>query len=269
MKIRPVMLRWTADHTFVVEPRFVELCRRQFAVDEVYPMAPVEARNMKSHSHYFARLHEIWMNLPEALSKKYPTEEALRAKALVECNFCTEKDYVCDSPAKARALAVIIRAHSEYSVIKISGDVVKVFDPESQSVALMGAEKFEASKKAVLDFAEALIPGGLDQRELTKAASRHAPPEKPRQVASTAPARENLPTTTTSPARPVPTSAAAYFAYARAWIGSYEVDPTKSRDDAWARWEGEREMRDALRVSIPNRQQLEGLIDRAFPREDA
>jgi len=261
------MLRWTGGDTFVVEPRFVELARRQFAADEVYPMAPVEARNMKSHSHYFARLHELWMNLPEEHSAKFPTEEALRAKALVETGFCTEKDYACTSPEKAYALAAIIRAHSEYCVIKVSGKVVKVFDPVSQSVALMGGEKFEASKKAVLDYASALIPG-LDQRELTKAASRHAPPEKPRQVAKTEPARENLPTTTTSPARPLPTSAAAYFAYTRAWIGSYETDRTKGRDDAWARWEGEREMRDSLRVSIPNRQQLEGLIDRAFPKED-
>lgn len=259
------MLRWTANGTFAVEPRFLELCRRQFAVDELYPMAPVEMRNMKSHNFYFARLHELWMNLPEEYATKFPTEDALRAKALVETGFHAEKDYVCDSPAKARALAVIIRAYAAYSVIKVSGNVVKVFDPASQSLAAMGKEKFEESKKAVLDYASALIPG-LDQRELAKAASRHAGPEpKPtRQVAAPA-ARENPPTTTASPARPVPTTAAAYFAYARAWIGSYEVDPKRSRDDAYARWEGEREMRDSLRVSIPNREQLAGLIERAFP----
>jgi len=176
MKIRPVMLRWTADGTFAVEPRFAELCRRQFAVDELYPMAPVEMRNMKSHNHYFARLHEIWMNLPEEHAAKFPTEEALRAKALVETGFCTERNYVCDTHDKAMALGAIIRPYAEYAVIKVSGKVVKIFDPVSQSVAAMGKEKFEESKKAVLDYASALIPG-LDQRELAKAASRHAGPE--------------------------------------------------------------------------------------------
>ena len=259
MKIRPVMLRWTGDGTFAVEPRFAEMARRQFAVDELYPMAPVEVRNMKSHNHFFARLHELWMNLPEEHAAKYPTEEALRAKALVETSYHTEKDYVCDSPAKARALAVIIRAYAADSVIKVSGNVVKVFDPASQSTAAMGKERFEESKKAVLDYASALIPG-LDQRELAKAAEKHAGPEQkaPRQVAG-APAKA-APTA----AAPLPKSAAEYFAYARAWIGKMAADKTKDINEAWARWEGERELRDQLRVSIPNRGELEDLIRSYF-----
>lgn len=266
MKIRPAMMTWSkADGTFTVDPRFLELCRRQYADGETVPMVQVEQRNMKSHNHYFARLHELWLNLPHELSTKYPTEDALRSKALVECDYFTEKDYVCDSPAKARALAVIIRAYASYSVIKVSGNIVKVFDPESQSLAAMGLQRFEESKKAVLDYCEALIPGGVDQRELTKAAERHAGPEKkaPRQVAGATPAK---PAPTSAP--PLPKSAAEYFAYARAWMGKMAADKTKTIDDAWARFEGERELRDELRVSIPNRGELENLI-RSYFKENA
>ena len=131
MKIRPVPMTFTEDDTFVPDPRFLEIARRQWAYGEVVIMAPVEARNMKSHSHYFARLHELWLNLPEDIAKLYPTEENLRAKALVETGFYTEKIYDCKTPSHAKYLAKALRAHSEFSIIKYRGPLVRVFDPKS------------------------------------------------------------------------------------------------------------------------------------------
>lgn len=175
-KVRPVNFVWNGD-CMVPEARFLPLCNKQFVVHEVYPLMPVEARSMKSHNHYFASIHSAWENLPEAIAKRYPTAEALRAKALVETGFCHERDYVCDTPAKATYLARIIRNYSEYSVIRIGGKVVKVFEPKSQSIASMSPEEFKASKEAVLDWIQGLNPD-LPLTAIKKEAARVAPPEK-------------------------------------------------------------------------------------------
>ena len=252
MKMRPVLFTWTDDGSMVPLERFRAVCDRQFAVGAEYPLIVVEARSMKSHNHYFACIHTAWENLPEPLQKKYPTEEALRAKALVETNWCTERDHVCDTPGKAKYLAGIVRHYSEYSVIKVSGNVVKVFEPKSQAVALMSAEDFKQSKEDVLDWIEALNPG-LQIREIKKEAARVAPPEKRPSLAAAAPQK------LLAPPAAQPTSAPAYFAYARAWIFA-----SKERHTADARWEFERDMRDRLKVSIPNRRELEKLLDDQF-----
>lgn len=187
MKMRPVNFVWTDNGTMVPEPRFATLCDRQFVIGEIYPLQVVEARSMASHNHYFASLHEMWNNLPEDTAKRFPTVEALRAWALVQAGFYTEKDYVCDTPAKATYLARIIRAYAEYAVIKISGNVVKVFDPKSQSIASMSSEEFKASKEAVLDIVAALNPG-LSRTAVAKEATRRAPPEKASKHPSNSPA---------------------------------------------------------------------------------
>ena len=254
MKMRPVIFRWSGD-AMVPEPRFAAICDRQFAVGAHYPMIPVEARNMKSHSHYFACIHTAWENLPEKYGKRWPTPEALRAKALVETHWCTERDHVCDTPGKAKYLAGIVRHYSEYSVIKVHGNIVKVYEPKSQAVALMSAEDFKQSKDDVLDWIEALNPG-LKIRDIKKEAAKVAPPEQRPQIAG--PAR----LAPLSAPTERPTSAPAYFAYARRWIYKSE-----SKAEADARWDAERELRDELRVSIPNRNELEKMIARQFTEE--
>lgn len=232
----------------VPHPRFREMCRRQYAAGSDYVLAPVEARDMKSHNAYFAELEEIWQSLPEEETRRFPTSEHMRARALVETGYCQERDYVCDSNSHAKHLAKIIRSHSDYSIIKISGDVVKVFEPMSQSIAAMGgSDSWKASRRAVLDYCRALIPG-LDQRESRKHAATLAPPddtEKPKRQP------------TTKPEIGMPTSAPAYLTYARNWIAL-----ATERDAARYRWESERDLRDRLRVSIPVRRELEELIDK-------
>lgn len=249
--MRPVMMTWTQDQTMVPHTRFLTLCDRQFVVGADYPMQVVEPRSMKSHNHYFASLNEMFENLPEAVAKRWPTIEHLRAWALVHTGFYTEKDYACDNESKAKYLAKIIRAHSEYAVIKISGDVVKVLDPKSQSIAAMGNDEFKESKEKVLDLVASLNPG-LSRSAVAKQADKVAPREK-----------EHRPATKPAPAAtPQPASAPAYFAYARSWIFG-----TTDRAAALARWETERDLRDRLKVSIPNRRELEKLLDDQFKEE--
>ena len=70
---------------------------------------------------------------------------------------------------------------------------------------------------------------------------------------------------TAPPQTPVteqPKSGIEYIAFAERWI-----DSTTSADNAWARWDGEREMRDELQVQMKDRKSLEAEINRRFPKD--
>lgn len=155
-RIRAVPFQWTDEGVMRPDPRFRRLCDHQFMIGADYYLAPLEARTRKSHSHYFATLHQIWLNLSDDLHRKYPTEEHLRAKALVEVDYCTERDVVFDTEKDARRFALFARQEKPYSVIVCRGPVVKIFDPMSQSAQAMGAETFQDSKTKVLDWCAAL-----------------------------------------------------------------------------------------------------------------
>lgn len=151
---RPIMAVWDGEVLRPL-PRFRDLCNRQFAVHEEYPLQIVENRSMASHNFFFASIHEAWQNLNEDDAARFPTAEHLRSWALVQCGYCAENDIVCDNAAEARKLASTMRRYSPYAIIKVSGDVVKIFEPESQSMAAMKKERFEQSKADVL----ALVAG--------------------------------------------------------------------------------------------------------------
>ncbi len=106
---------------------------------------------MAMHRGYFAAVREGWKNLAEEFDGRFPSPEHLRAQALVDAGYCHETDYVMDSPKEARKLAMDLRRLNPYAIIRISGNVVKNFEPMSQSQRAMGRETFAASCKAVLD----------------------------------------------------------------------------------------------------------------------
>jgi hypothetical protein len=257
MKIRPVMFQWNGE-AMVPQPRFMPLCDKQFVVHEEYPLLPIEPRSMKSHSHFFAALHEAWNNLSEADSKRFPTEEHLRHWALIQCGFCQEAALPCEKSSVAKNVAALIRTRDPYAVIIVKGDVVKVLTAKSQSLAAMGAEEFKDSKEKILDLVATMAR--TTRKELAKEATKHAPPEpEPKPKPKTAPAAAPAPLPANRP-----TTAPAYFAYARSWIlGSTDMEL------AWLRWGDERDLRDQLRVSIPNRRELKGLLARQFEEAEA
>lgn len=170
-RIRPVGCIWDGQH-FIPLPRFKRLCDQQFEVFEEYALIPSEERSMSSHRGYFAQLNEAFKNLAEEYANGYPSSEHLRSAALIECGYCTETDYVMDSPKDARQLGVALRRMSPLSIIRIRGNVVKHFEAESQSVAAMRKERFEASKRAVLEIVASMAR--TTPAELKKNAGRSA-----------------------------------------------------------------------------------------------
>ena len=172
-RIVPVIYNWDGERRVMVpQTRFINVCNRQFEHGEEYLQAVVEERSQASHNQFFAAVHDGWMNLNEESSKHFPTDQHLRKWALVQTGYCVETDFVCDFKAEAMRLAAYIRKDHEYSVIKVSGSLVKVFDPESQSKAAMKKERFEQSKKDVLDLIATMAR--TTRPQLTKNAGRSA-----------------------------------------------------------------------------------------------
>lgn len=171
LRPRPVVFVWDGD-SMIPLPRFKRLCDQQFAVHEEYPLVILEERSQASHNHYFAALTEAWRNLAEEHAVKYPTVEHLRADCLVKAGFCQETDYVLADKKEARKLAVDLRKMNPYSIIKVSDNVVKHFEPESQSRPAMKKDRFEDSKAEVLSIAAAMAR--TTPAELKKNAGRAA-----------------------------------------------------------------------------------------------
>jgi hypothetical protein len=180
MRILPVCFIWqnvdvvdsdgVAERRMAMVPlkRYGNVCARQFHENEEYALAPIEARSRASHNFYFASLQEGFESLPEA-EQRWPTSEHFRKWALCMEGFCTEKNYDCASHGHAMRLAAMIRTLSEFAVIVVRGNMVKIFEAESQSAASMNKERFEDSKKKVLDRLASMI--GVTQGELKKARS--------------------------------------------------------------------------------------------------
>lgn len=150
LRPRPIVAIWDGN-VFVPLPRFKRLCDQQFMLNEEIALIRSEERSMSAHRGYFASINEAWKNLAEEYANGYPSPEHLRAAALVEAGYCTETNYVMDSPKEAKHLGIMLRRLSPLAIIRISGNVVKHFEAESQSVSAMRKERFSASCKAVLD----------------------------------------------------------------------------------------------------------------------
>jgi hypothetical protein len=195
VKPRPVVFKWQTVEVvnpddgeavrvkaMVPLPRFGNVCAAQFSDGEEYVLAPLEERSMASHGQYFAAVHEAFLNLPETISNRFPSSEHLRKWALIECDWFDEKEFYCPDEAFARGLATFVRTEDEYARISVHrpADVNPVYDTwkviirraKSQSMAAMGKEAFEQSKRAVLDLLEHLT--AVDRGALMKNAGRSA-----------------------------------------------------------------------------------------------
>jgi len=152
---RPVFLLWDGD-VFKPAPSFKAYCDREYTVGEVYPMMPVEERSQASHNHYFAAVAEGFANLSEENAKRFPTAEHLRHWVLVQCGYATETNYVLANAREARKLASDFRRKEPYAVMQIKENVLTVWEAESQSKGAMKKDRFEDSKRDVLDMIAAM-----------------------------------------------------------------------------------------------------------------
>lgn len=151
----PLPFRWTGE---AMEPmsRFRREADARFVVGEHYRLVPIEERSQKSHSHYFAALHDLWMSIPERVAHDYPSVEHLRKRALVLTGHRNERAFVCASKAEAVRLAAFLRPAIEFAIVSVHEATVIEWTPKSQSLRAMGKQDFQRSKDDVLAFAREL-----------------------------------------------------------------------------------------------------------------
>lgn len=155
---------WTGD-SFAPLPRFARACDKEFVVHERYQMEAIEERSAVSHRHYFAALHDAWLNLPEGEAEQFPTSEHLRKWALIKSGFADERSVVCGSKAEARRVGSFVRGVDGYAIIIVHDATVKLYTAQSQSLKAMGKVQFQRSKQAVLDLVAGMI--GTDTKMLS------------------------------------------------------------------------------------------------------
>lgn len=140
--------RWDGEALIPMRPK---LCDAELVVGAVYFMAPEERRSDKSHRHEFAWLREAWLQLPEALADRFPSEEHLRKAALIDAGFFTETMIDCGTKAAALRVAAFARGKNEFALVITRGPVVVVREAKSQSRRAMEPKEFQESKTAILE----------------------------------------------------------------------------------------------------------------------
>lgn len=171
MTAAPILFQWSGE-AMVPHPRFRRECDASFVVGENYRLAVQEHRSQANHNHYFAAIHEAWMNLPDLMAEWFPTTEHLRKYALIKAGYRDERSIVCNSKAEAQRLAAFIKPMDEFAVVTTHEAVVTVWTAKSQSKAAMGKQVFQESKSKVLDVLAEMI--GVQPETLTKNVGRAA-----------------------------------------------------------------------------------------------
>jgi len=148
-------------------PNFLRIAREHYGEGEIVSMLPHEERSRASHSHYFACVTEAWKNLPEHLTERYPSAEALRKHALIQTGHHDAEHFVCKFKTEAVRLAAALNSKADYSLVIIDGKIVTRLTAKSQNLQSMGKEAFAKSKDDVLSYLADLV--GVTQAELSQA----------------------------------------------------------------------------------------------------
>lgn len=159
----PMIFSWDGE-SFTPLNRFARFCDQEFVIGQQYRMDIVEERSAKSHSHFFARLHDIWLTLPEGIDQQFLAEEYFRKHLLIKAGYYNLRTYVASNKAEVQRVIAWSRG-SEYAIITVDGLVVNEYTAKSQAQAAMRGAEFQACKTKVLELAEAMI--GIERSAAT------------------------------------------------------------------------------------------------------
>ncbi|GLS17877.1 hypothetical protein GCM10007874_08930 [Labrys miyagiensis] len=147
-----LLATWTGQ-AFTPSPRATAASAGLFDVGQRYRVAVVAERSKRAHKAYFAALHAAFAALPEG---RFHSVEQLRKTALCATGFCNEIRIACASRAEALRTVAGIAALDPHALCTVRERTVVVRTAHSQSRRAMGRERFEASRKAVLDYVAGL-----------------------------------------------------------------------------------------------------------------
>lgn len=124
----------------------------------------VEHRSPESHRHFFALVHEAWVNLPERLADDFPNSESLRKWALIKAGYCSETRIVCANNDEALRLVATAKSMDQYALVAVNDKVVTIWRANSQAKTAQGRAEFQSAKEAAMHHISVLI--GADVAEV-------------------------------------------------------------------------------------------------------
>ena len=145
-------MQWDGE-AFRPLPRFAKVADQNFTIGETYTMTEVQERSRNSHNHYFADLQNAYGTLPENIAAQFENVEHFRAHGLIECGFYNQREFICSSRREADRIVKFLSAGAGYAVFSVTHCAIVERTPKSQSMRAMGKADFEASKRAVLEWA--------------------------------------------------------------------------------------------------------------------
>lgn len=116
-----------------------------------------KARTQKTHSHYFALIHDAWESLPEAISGEFPSPEHLRKYALIKAGFCTTHKMICAHNKAAIEASALVMDLDEFAICEVQQNIVSIYRAQSQSYKAMGRDVFQRSKERVLEVLSEMV----------------------------------------------------------------------------------------------------------------
>lgn len=164
--------------------RFVELCRRQYQVDDDYALTLYEKAGIGAHRHTMVEFQNAWENLPIEWTMTYPTMDHLRKRCCVLSGWAHHSQTVLDTPSDAKKYAAALRKRDDFAVVRVKENVVDEWTPKSMSPKAFPTKKdYQEAKRVWLDaltVVMAVARGELDRAEAQRAMPRYqlAPPEK-------------------------------------------------------------------------------------------
>ena len=168
----PLMWTWEGDVLRPASPFWARKADQQFVIGQTYMMVEQNERSHKSHAHYFAVIREAWLNLPEYLKDRFPSEDHLRSYALIKSGFCNSHTLTLSDPEVAQTVAAAMRPLDEFAVIDVQGSAITIYTAKTQSRRGMDKDTFQKSKDAVLGVLADLIR--VSPRDLAQNAGRAA-----------------------------------------------------------------------------------------------
>lgn len=162
-----VLMKWTGEAMRPASRFWEKRADDAWTIGELYMVDAIEGRSAKSHRHYFAAIHECWINISDGLLEIYPSPEHLRKRALILKGYRHERSIICASTREAQRMAAFISPMDDYAIVSVNDEAVVVWTAKSQSTRAMGGKEFQESKQAVLDFCATLI--GVKTTELENA----------------------------------------------------------------------------------------------------
>jgi hypothetical protein len=159
----PMPFKWTGATMVPLQPQRAESF---FDVGERYVLVQHQERSQSSHNHEFGWLREAWVNLPDNLAERFPSEEHLRKWALIRAGYSDSQTITCNSKAEAQRVAAFIRPIDEFSVVIVAGPTVTRYTAKSQSRRAMGGADFQRSKTLIMEVIAKLL--GVDPENLAQ-----------------------------------------------------------------------------------------------------